>query len=164
MYIRILSVFGMAEVKKLAPRIRVDRQKTVVDAETLRAVLGNRMQVLSQFARRVTKPVTKEALCDSAESCRRKYRSVRKALMRDEASLDDRSRERLLRLLEESQTLATVHQFQQRLQGLWERTAISQESRLKALQDWIGQAETSGVDALQHFARQLRGYTLNPGR
>jgi stearoyl-CoA desaturase (delta-9 desaturase) len=160
MYIRILSALGLAKVRKLAPRLRVDRRKTAVDVETVRAVLGNRVQVLSQYARKVVKPVTRSELCRSADSCRRKYRAVQKLLMRDEASLDETSRRRLTRLLEESQTLATVHQFQEGLQQLWERTAASQDARIKALQDWIGQAESSGVEALQKFAHNLRGYTL----
>lgn len=160
LYIRILSALGLAKVKKLAPRIRVDRNKTVVDMDTVRAVLGNRIQVLSQYARKVVKPVTREELCRSADSCRRKYRAVQKLLMRDEQSLDESTRTRLVRLLEESQVLATVHQFQEGLQEIWGRTAASQEARLNALQDWIRQAEASGVEALQQFARSLRGYTL----
>ena len=147
-------------MKKLAPRIRVDRSKTVVDTETVRAVLGNRVQVLSQYARKVVKPVTRKELCQSADSCRRKYRAVKKLLMRDEQSLDETARERLLRVLDESRALATVHQFQERLQEIWGRTAASQESRLNALQEWIRQAEASGVDALQQFAHNMRGYSL----
>ena len=160
LYIRILSALGLAKVKKLAPRIRVDRSKTIVDTETVRAVLGNRVQVLSQYARKVVKPVTRAELCHSADSCRRKYRAVKKILMRDEQSLDATTRERLLKVLDESRALSTVHQFQERLQDMWGRTAASQEARLLALQEWIRQAEQSGVDALQQFAHSLRGYTL----
>jgi len=163
LYIRILSALGLAKVRKLAPRIGFDRTKTVVDTETVRAVLGNRIQVLSQYARKVVKPVSKEELCHSADSCRRKYRAVRRLLMRDEQSLDANARRRLERLLDESQALTTVHQFQERLQQLWNRTAASQEARIEALQEWIKQAEASGVDALQKFAHNLRGYTLKHG-
>ena len=131
--------------------------------ETVRAVLGNRLQVLSQYARKVVKPVTREELCQSADSCRRKYRAVQKLLMRDEQSLDESARARLVRLLEESQVLATVHQFQEGLQEIWGRTAASQEARLNAWQDWIRRAEASGVEALQQFAHNLRGYTLRHG-
>ena len=163
MYIRILSALGLVHVRKVAPRIRVDHSKTSVDMETVKAVLGNRIQILSQYARKVVKPVTKQEFCHSADSCRSKYRAIRRLLMRDEQSLDTRARARLMKLLEESQTLATVHQYQERLQQLWGRTAASQEARLQALQEWIRQAESSGVDALQQFARGLRGYTLKHG-
>ncbi|MEN8175273.1 MAG: fatty acid desaturase [Pseudomonadota bacterium] len=161
-YIRLLAWLRLAKVRKLAPRLQMDRSKTVVDMDTVRAVLGNRMQILSQYARKVVKPVTKAELCQSAESCRRKYRTIRRMLMQDTASLDEPARKRLVNLLQESQKLITVHQFQEQLQQLWERTAASQEARLQGLQDWIRQAEASGVDALQKFAHGLRGYKLKP--
>lgn len=61
-YIRILEILGMAKVRKLAPRLRVNRHKATVDLDTVAAVLGNRLQVLSHFAQQVIKPVTKAEL------------------------------------------------------------------------------------------------------
>jgi stearoyl-CoA desaturase (delta-9 desaturase) len=80
----------------------------------------------------------------------------------NQAVLDAAAREKLQRILQESQALATVYQYQQRLSQMWERTAASQEVRLESLQEWIRQAEETGVDALERFAHQLRGYTVKP--
>jgi stearoyl-CoA desaturase (delta-9 desaturase) len=132
-----------------------------VDLETVSAVLGNRLQVLSNFARQVVRPVLKAELCDSESACRKKYRAARKLLV-NQAVLDAAAREKLQRILQESQALATVYQYQQRLSQMWERTAASQEVRLESLQEWIRQAEETGVDALERFAHQLRGYTVKP--
>jgi len=159
LYIRLLEMLRMAKVRKVAPRIRVVPEKITVDLDTVTAVLGNRLQVLSNFARQVVRPVLKEELCHSESSCRKKYRSARK-LLANPAVLDSAAREKLQRILQESQALATVYQYQQRLSQLWERTAASQEARLESLQEWIRQAEATGVDALENFAHQLRGYTV----
>ena len=158
-YIRLLEILRMAKVRKVAPRIRVVPEKMTVDLDTVTAVLGNRLQVLSNFARQVVRPVLKAELCHSESSCRKKYRTARK-LLSNPAVLDSAAREKLQRILQESQALATVYQYQQRLSQLWERTAASQEVRLESLQEWIRQAEATGVDALAHFAQQLRGYTV----
>ncbi|MEJ2330151.1 MAG: fatty acid desaturase [Gammaproteobacteria bacterium] len=158
-YIRLLEILRMAKVRKVAPRIRVVPEKMTVDLDTVTAVLGNRLQVLSNFARQVVRPVLKAELCHSESSCRKKYRTARK-LLSNPAALDSAAREKLQRILQESQALATVYQYQQRLSQLWERTAASQEARLESLQEWIRQAEATGVDALEHFAQQLRGYTV----
>ena len=158
-YIRLLEILRMAKVRKVAPRIRVVPEKMTVDLDTVTAVLGNRLQVLSNFARQVVRPVLKSELCHSESSCRKKYRTARK-LLSNPAVLDSAAREKLQRILQESQALATVYQYQQRLGQLWERTAASQEARLESLQEWIRQAEATGVDALEHFAHQLRGYTV----
>jgi stearoyl-CoA desaturase (Delta-9 desaturase) len=161
LYIRLLEMPGMAKVRKVAPKIRVIPQKMTVDLDTVTAVLGNRLQVLSNFARQVVRPVAKAELCRSRSACRKKYRAARK-LLANPAMLDSTAREKLQRILQESQVLAVVYQYQQRLMQLWERTATSQEARLEALQEWIRQAEATGVDALESFAHQLRGYTVKP--
>ena len=161
LYIRLLEILGMAKVRKVAPKIRVIPEKMTVDLDTVSAVLGNRLQVLSNFARQVVRPVLKAELCDSESACRKKYRAARKLLL-NQAVLDAAAREKLQRILQESQALATVYQYQQRLSQMWERTAASQEVRLESLQEWIRQAEETGVDALERFAHQLRGYTVKP--
>lgn len=61
-YIRALETLGMAKVRKVAPRIRINPHKLTVDFDTVAAVLGNRLQVLSNFAQQVIKPVTKAEL------------------------------------------------------------------------------------------------------
>ena len=161
MYIRLLELLRQAKVRKVAPKIRIIPEKLTVDLDTVTAVLGNRLQVLSNFARQVVRPVTKAELCNSHESCRKKYRSARK-LLNSRTALDSAARERLQKLLQESQALTVVYQYQQQLTQIWERTAASQEARLEALQEWIKQAEATGVEALERFAHQLRGYSVKP--
>ena len=128
-YIRLLETFGMAKVRKVAPRIRINRHKVTVDFDTVTAILGNRLQVLSSFAQQVIRPVTKAEL-------------------------------RHQTILAESQALQTVYQYQRNLYQLWERTAISQEARLAAVQEWISNAEKTGIAALEQFAQRLKGYSI----
>ncbi len=159
MYIRCLEMLGMAKVRKVAPRLKVDTTKSIVDFETVTAILGNRIQVLSHFARQVVKPTIKAELCHSARSCKEKSRTARKLLLSAQ-HLDATAKARLQQILQESQVLETVYLYQQRLQQLWERTAISQEARLDAVQDWIVNAEKTGVIVLEKFAHRLRGYSV----
>lgn len=159
MYIRLMEKLGQAEVLKVAPRIKVDLAKQVVDLETMTAVLGNRIQVLSNFARQVTKPVIKSELCNSAESCRKKSRLAQRLLNSSEV-LDTSGRASLQKILEESQVLGTVYQYQQRLHELWESRTASQDVRLAAIQEWINNAEQTGITALEQFAGRLRGYSV----
>ena len=159
LYIRALEVLGQAKVLKVAPRIKINAGKTVVDLDTMTAVLGNRMQVLSNFARQVTRPVIKAELCNSPESCRKKSR-LAEELLSTNAQLDTTARASLQKLLEESQVLETVYQYRQLLNELWERRAASQDARLDAMQEWINAAEKTGIAALEEFAQRLRGYSV----
>ena len=158
-YIRLLEMLGLAKVLKVAPRIKVNPNKQVVDLDTAKAVLGNRLQVLSNFARQVTTPVIKTELCSSSDDCREKSRQARN-LLNSTQQLDARARAALQQILEESQVLETVYQYQQRLQQLWERNSETQEARMKEVQDWVSNAEKTGIEALEQFAQRLRGYSL----
>jgi stearoyl-CoA desaturase (Delta-9 desaturase) len=50
MYIRILEMFGLAQVKKVAPRVRLDLAKQQCDAETLQAIITHRYDVLANYS------------------------------------------------------------------------------------------------------------------
>jgi stearoyl-CoA desaturase (delta-9 desaturase) len=56
--------------------------------------------------------------------------------------------------------LRTAYQFRERLQAIWDRSATSHDKLLQALQEWCQQAEATGVEALEAFARRLKGYSL----
>ncbi|HMT91813.1 fatty acid desaturase [uncultured Thiothrix sp.] len=159
MYIRLLKILGMAKVRNVAPRLTVNLAKQVVDLDTVSAVLGNRMHVLSNFTRQVTKPVIKAELCQEKPAYRQQQRLMQRLLSQSKP-LDQVTSANLQQLLAGNQTLETVYQFQQRLLQLWERTTQSQETRLEAVQEWIAQAEKTRVVALAQFAQRLRGYSM----
>jgi len=131
--------------------------------DTLRAVIINRLNVMSNYAREVVLPVLHQEYrcCDGA--CRKRLRSARRLLVRNPAILDAGSLGRLDGVLERFANLRTVYQYRERLQAIWNRSASSHEHLLAALQEWCQQAEATGVLALQQFARRLKGYSLQPG-
>lgn len=161
-YIRLLQLLGLARVKKQAPRLTIVPGKTTVDMDTLKAVIVSRMLVLANYARDVLAPVSRKELCHTPHACRRVARQAHRLLLSEEWRLDEKARERLHKVLEQSQNLRIVYQFRQHLQDVWERTASNQEQLLQSLQDWCRQAEATGIHALEEFSQQLRGYSLYP--
>jgi stearoyl-CoA desaturase (delta-9 desaturase) len=158
MYIRLFELLGLARVRRVARAPEIAAGKQVVDIETVKAVIGHRMHVLASYARDVIKPVSRKELCRDEAGCRKLYRQAKKLLVRDQARLDEAARRRLADILARSQSLATVHQYRQQLQQVWERRASSQEALLQALQDWCQRAEATGIQALEDFSHRLRGY------
>jgi stearoyl-CoA desaturase (Delta-9 desaturase) len=55
-------------------------------------------------------------------------------------------------------TLSTVCDFRNRLADLMDQRGA--EQALKGLQQWITEAEQSGIRVLQDFAQRLKGYSL----
>lgn len=162
LYIRLLGFLRLAKVKKVAPEPHVVEGKRIVDMDTLRAVIVGRMHVFARYAQEVLTPVTRAEICHSGQHCRRLVRRTRRLLLVEGSRLDGAARRRLEQVLAQSQKLETVYQFRERLRELWERSAPSQEVLLKALQEWCQQAEATGIQALESFARRLRGYSLQP--
>jgi stearoyl-CoA desaturase (delta-9 desaturase) len=162
LYVRVLSALGLAKVKKVAPEPHVVEGKRSVDMDTLRAVIVGRMHVFARYAQEVLAPVTRAEICRSEQHCKRLFRRTHRLLLLERSRLDAVAKRRLEQVLAQSQRLRTVYQFREALRDLWERSAPNQEVLLKALQEWCQQAEATGIQALEGFARRLRGYSLQP--
>ncbi|MDT8405587.1 fatty acid desaturase [Sulfuriflexus sp.] len=163
MYIRMLSMLGLAKVKKLAPKPLMDHSKRSIDKDTVMALVTNRFQVMSDYARDVMKQVYKEEVRKTRNSAlRRQLKRARKCLARNEALIDEKSRMRLHFVLSQNKALDTVYEYKQRLQKIWASTTASQEQLLKDIQEWCRQAEATGINSLQEFARRIKGYSLSP--
>ena len=161
-YIRILETLGLAQVKKRAPRLLLDAARPGVDMETVRAVLGNRFQVMARFARQVLLPVWRSERDRAGAASRRLFYQARRLLVRNDALLVATDRQTLAIALERSSTLSAVYGYKQRLQRIWERSHVERESPLEALQQWCREAETAGIEALREFAERLRGFRYQP--
>ncbi|MBX9964734.1 MAG: fatty acid desaturase [Burkholderiales bacterium] len=152
-YIRIMEMLGLAKVKKLAPKVRMEFGKSHVDLATLHAVITHRYDVLARYARSLKATWTEEA-----HKLRIDRESVKRWLHSDEQQLPHQDRVRLNELLANSKVLATVHSMRQELAQVWQRSTASKEQLVKHLEDWCHRAERSGIVPLQEFSRQLRSY------
>ena len=159
-YIRALALLGLARVRRIAPRVRIARDKKVVDLETLRAVVRDRYHVLTLYGRQVILPVLRAERRASRGSGRRLLRRVRKLMTREDITLDARARAILEEALQQSHKLETVYRFKAQLKAVWIHTAGDSARRVERLKSWCAEAEQSGIKVLQDFADVLRGYTL----
>jgi stearoyl-CoA desaturase (delta-9 desaturase) len=160
LWIRLLVLLRLARVKKVAPRPVIIAGKLSIDRDTVRAVVANRMHIMANYAREVIRPVLKQECARAEGSCKGALRRARTLLTRESALIDEVARQRLDGLLAQFSNLRVVYHYRQQLQSVWARKATSQESLIKALQDWCLQAEATGISSLQEFARRLRGYSL----
>jgi stearoyl-CoA desaturase (delta-9 desaturase) len=158
MYIRIMEMLGLATVKKLAPKPRFE-PKAAADLETLHAVIANRYDVLSRYAKSVKKTYAAELarLTHWSPSDAEALRSLKRALLRGQALAGAESA-KLGETLKKSRALATAVAMRDELAALWDRSAASKEQLLRQLQDWCHRAEASGIAPLVDFSHRLRSY------
>ncbi|CEG55917.1 DesA family fatty acid desaturase [Legionella fallonii] len=160
MYIRILSFLGLAKVKKLPPKLAREEGKLQVDLDTVRAVVSNRFQVMSNYYKSVIRPILKYEKNNSIETKEDKklFQRAGRLLRREDRLLTTKAKTRLQSLLDAREQLRVVYSYKQSLQNVWLKTASSQKELIEALQQWCRQAEESGLEVLRQFAQQLKGY------
>lgn len=167
MYINILKFFGLATVKKVAPRPRFDLSKAAIDAETVQAVIAHRYEIVTKFAKSLKSTCAEEiaklrssgtSLAVTAMAERKAVRSFREWLRSDAEQLSAEHRALLQETLKHSNVLETVYTLRQDLAKLWERSTMSKEEMVAKLEDWCKRAEATGIAQLQQFSRQLKSY------
>ena len=160
-YIRLLSFLGLAKVRKLAPKIQWQRGKTLVDLQTLQAVITHRYDVMTRYARSMKKVCAAEFADIQAKVHLPQgwnLRTLRRSLRLEPAALPHPEKAALNEVLNANARLNTVYRMRQELAALWSRSTASKEQLVKQLQDWCQRAESSGIDALREFSLRLRRY------
>jgi len=159
MYIRLMEMLGLATVKKVAPTPRFAAPKAAADLDTLHAVIANRYDVLSRYAKSIKKTYREEVqrLAHWSPGEAEALKSLKRVVLRVQ-ELSEAERVRLTDALRNSRALATVVAMRHELMALWERSSASKEQLLRQLQDWCHRAESSGIAPLQDFSRRLRCY------
>ena len=160
LYIRILSALGLAQVKKVAPRVRLAQAKAQCDAELLQAVITHRYDVLARYAAALKDTWLRElqALKSGANERAEEWRKLRTWLHLDTSGLPESERAKLSAAVKSNRVLATVHSMREELTQIWARSSASRDQLVRQLDDWCKRAEASGIDALEQFSRRLRCY------
>ncbi|BBA35100.1 fatty acid desaturase [Methylocaldum marinum] len=159
-YIRLMQRFRLAEIRRTAPRIRLERAPKPINPATVQAVMRNRYHILALYGRRVVLPVLRHEWKAAPSAHRPLLRKAKTPLVREGVELDETACQTLKQALDLSRTLETIYRSKHDLKQLWIRSASHYEARVQLLENWCRQAEDTGIEALGDFARLLRRYTL----
>jgi stearoyl-CoA desaturase (delta-9 desaturase) len=160
LYIRVLESIGLAQVRKVAPRLRIESGKAACDLQTLQAVITHRYDVVARFGRSLMDTWKSELQGLKARGVSVDMAMVKRWLQRDAKDLPAHERANLDEALGKSKVLATIYSMRQELSALWARSTASKEQLLQQLEDWCHRAEASGIASLREFSRTLRGYAV----
>ncbi len=157
--IRGLQALRLAKVLRVAPSLDVRPNVHLPDSETLRAVLTHRFHALTDYYRQVIMPTLKDEAAQASERVRAVPSKLRRALADGGRWLDGEGRQRMQTLIERRPTLRTVIEFRARLVASLDQRVP--EQALKNLQQWVREAEASGIAVLQQYAARLKAYALH---
>ena len=157
-YIRIMQAMGLAQVKKVAPKVRLDNDKTSCDLATVQAVITHRYEILSRYAHSLRQTCADEIHHLKARAVSIDWAGVKRMLHFGADALSAGEREKMSEALSKSKVLETVYSMRQDLAALWQRSSASKEQLVRELEEWCARAEASGIIPLQEFSRRLRCY------
>ncbi|MCC8996462.1 MAG: fatty acid desaturase [Nitrosomonas sp.] len=162
LYICILQALGLAKVKKVAPKLRIDKQKNCCDLDTLQAVISHRYEVLAKYTKSLQQTFAHEM--EDLKGAINEYGvdklTLKRWVMADSRTLQAHEKEKLNQVLGSVQTtsLGKMYAMREELVGIWQRSTTSTEELVKQLEDWCKRAEESGVEVLRNFSQSLRCY------
>ncbi|MDH2917574.1 MAG: fatty acid desaturase [Sideroxydans sp.] len=160
-YIRTLQALHLARAKKLPPQLRLDKSKTVCDADTLQAVISHRYEVLRKYAKSLQNTYhdeiaqLKHALPDLGKV---DVQRVKHWLHLDAQDLSEPEQLKLNLVIKRSAKIYTAYTLRQELAAIWQRSTATKEQLVNDLEAWCHRAENSGIEALQQFSLRLRCY------
>ncbi len=160
MYICILVFLGLAQVKKVAPKLRLDTAKTQCDLDTLQSVISHRYEVLTKYTHSLKLTLAKEVdhLKELATHHGVDRPTLNRWVLADSKTLKEDERAKLSLVLSKTTTLDKVYTMREELMSVWQRSTSTKDELVKQLEDWCRRAEESGIEVLQNFSRRLRCY------
>ncbi len=160
LYIRTLSILGLATIKKVPPKPKFTVAKAKADLETLQAVIANRYDVSAKYAKSFKRTCAEElaALREKHNFEPHFIKSVKQWLHKDAEQLNETERATLAEVFSKSKVLHMLYEMRQELHKLWARSSATSEQLLVHLHDWCAKAEASGNRFLQDFSVRLRSY------
>lgn len=161
LYIKLLSYVGLAQIRKVAPRVKLNpTAKAQVDGETLAIVMAHRYDVMRSYARelkRTYKAERGQLMTHRGGKCP-KVINAKRWLAVDGTKLPHDAKTSLADVLAGSEKLKKLYDMRTELMLMWARSSLSKDQLLKQLQDWCAKAEASGVQALTDLSIRLRRY------
>jgi stearoyl-CoA desaturase (delta-9 desaturase) len=159
-YIRVLETFSLAQVKKLAPQVKMEAGKSKCDLQTLQAVITHRYDVLARFTRSVRTTCADELrrMREHKAGHAVDLQTMKRWLHLDAKLVPEQEKAKLNEVLSTSKILTTVYSMRQELAMLWQRSTANKEQLLSQLEDWCHRAEKSDIAPLRDFSRTLRRY------
>jgi len=158
LYIRVLETLRLAQVKKVAPKLRLDAAKTHCDLDTLQSVITHRYEVVAKYAKSLRRTCAGELRELKSRAVSVDRAALKRWLRIDANSLPENERAKRDEVLHHSSNLATIYTMRDELAAIWQRSTASKEQLVRQLEDWCRRAEASGIVALKEFSRRLRSY------
>ncbi len=162
-YIRILQALRLAQVKKVAPKLKLAREKSdSVTEQTLQGVITHRYEIMARYASMLRQSVQSEIKrltnAGANDQERELLKKAESRLGQADVALNPAEKQELDNMLSQNLMLAKLVHMREELYRVWTSSTASSEQLLHDLQEWCQHAQQSGIQGLEQFALRLRRY------
>lgn len=164
LYIKLMGYVGLAKVRKVAPKLKLEHNSAQVTEKTLQGVITHRYEIMTRYADLLKQAAQAEierlkGVKDSLSLQQAALlKSVADRITQAEQSLKPTEKQELEHALSQNKVLATLVNMRDDLTRVWASSTASSEQLLQDLQVWCQQAQQSGIHSLEQFALRLRRY------
>jgi stearoyl-CoA desaturase (delta-9 desaturase) len=155
MYIQIMSVVGLATVKKTPPKPVLSDLRPA-DQNTLEAIIANRYEIMARYSKTLRRFFSNEV--QHMQVLAAHLDDARTWLAKDESRLTEQEKLKLEELMAGNAQLRKMIEMRRDLQAIWSRSSATKEQLLSQLHAWCQHAEESGLTSLREFSLRLRRY------
>ena len=165
LWIRVFEFFGLVKPNRVGPVIAKDESKSVIDLDTMRALINDRFVVMSNYASDVVHPSVKSLRSDNSDDELHKLlRRAKKVICRDESQLGVKDKAIRDRVFEHFPLLEELFLQKKELLAIWEKRTGNSHELMEAFRRWCASAEATatewGVEPLRAFVRELKTYSV----
>lgn len=158
LHISIWEKLGLASVRRVAPMPHETMATTGLDLTAVKALFRGRVHVMADYVHTVMRPVFRAEVKKARLINRHHFlKNAKKSFFDHKTRIRAGDKRNLERAFRDSKAMATVYEFKNRLQFLWQEHRNDHEKLREALLEWCCQAERSGLQSLQAFAARFRG-------
>ena len=159
-WIRLFESLNLAKVISTGPVVKRVPGKQTLDKDAAWALLNDRFRVMARYSQEVVKPVFEQEYRKADQGSRKLIKKARRVLVRESVLLNDRGRDRISAVVDESEDIRVVYELHQRLQAIWTKRGGNMDEIIAALSAWCAEAEATGMKALGDFADTLKSYAM----
>lgn len=155
----ILNKVGLAKIKRTVPQLEQSNSSTL-DLEAVKAMLTHKVNLLQVYVKDVVRPAIAEEYNNRTKKFKKTTDKFLNSMSIDWRFLDDDAKDLFKQYITTSPTIETIIKYRDDLKEIWESKGKSTDQMIEAIKEWCNNAEKSGVEALQVYAKKLQTYRL----
>jgi len=161
--IKFLNKIGLAKIKRTVPELE-ETNSSGIDLETVKAMLTHKVNLLQVYVKDVVKPAISQEYANRTKQFKKSTDKFLNSMSIDWRFLDDDAKDLFKQYINTSPTMETIIKYRDDLKEIWESKGKTTEQMIEAIKEWCQEAEKSGVEVLQNYAKKIQTYRLKQAK